>query len=60
MQCEDIMIEKKNTIDAIKTNVEHLGQVAELLDQLGSDAEKADAEDLAADLGEDNPIKVKK
>lgn len=54
------MIEKKNTIDTIKTNVEHLGQVAELLDQLGSDAEKADAEELAADLGEDNPIKVKK
>lgn len=32
IKCEEIMIEKKNTIDAIKTNVEHLGQVAELLD----------------------------
>lgn len=58
-QCEDIMIDKKNTIDAIKTNVEKLGQVAEMLEQLGSDADKADAEDLI-DPDEENPIKLKK
>ena len=53
------MIDKKNTIDAIKTNVEKLGQVAEMLEQLGSDADKADAEDLI-DPDEENPIKLKK
>ena len=34
--------------------------MAELLEQLGSDADKADAEDLAAEFDEDNPIKIKK
>lgn len=53
------MIDKKNTIDAIKTNVEKLGQVAEMLEQLGSDADKADAEDLI-DPDDENPIKLKK
>ena len=60
LKCEEIMLEKKNTIDGIKTKVEQLGQVAELLEQLGSDADKADAEDLAAEFDEDNPIKIKK
>ena len=30
------------------------------MEQLGSDADKADAEDLAAEFDEDNPIKIKK
>ena len=30
------------------------------MDQLGSDADKADAEELAAEFDEDNPIKIKK
>lgn len=60
LKCEEIMIEKKNTIDGIKTKVEQLGQVAELLDQLGSDADKADADELAAELDEDNPLPIRK
>lgn len=57
-RCEDIMLEKKATIDGIKKNVEQLGQVAEALEQLGSDVDKADADELAAEL--DLPIKLKK
>ena len=51
------MIDKKNTIDKIKKNVEQLGQVAEVLDQLGSDADKADLDDIAADF-EDGSIQI--
>lgn len=56
MKCEDIILDKKNTIDIIQKNVEKLGEVAELMEALGSDAEKET--DLIDNEG--NPIKIKK
>jgi len=56
-KCEDVMVDKQNTIAKIQKNVEHLGEVAELYEALGSDADK-DPEAFVDNEG--NPMKVKK
>ena len=56
-KCEDIMTEKANNIHKMQKNVEKLGEVAELMEALGSDAEK-DPDALIDNDG--NPIRMKK
>ena len=54
---EGIMIEKQETIKKMQKNVERMGEIAELYEVLGSDAEK----DPEACIDNDgNPIKMKK
>jgi len=56
-KCEDMIQDKVNSIQTITKNKEKLAEVAELLEALGSDAEK-DTDALVDNDG--NPIKMKK
>ena len=56
-KCEDIMVEKQNTIQKIQKKVEELTEINELYEALGSDAEK-DAEGMLDNDGK--PIKIRK
>lgn len=56
-QAEDIMMEKQNTITKIQKNVEKLGEINELYEALGSDADKDPEAFVDA---EGNPIKMRK
>jgi hypothetical protein len=53
------MVEKQKSIDKIKKNVEKMGELAEIYEALGSDAEKEGAAEAFVD-NEGNPIKTRK
>jgi hypothetical protein len=57
LKTENIMVEKQKSIDKIKKNVEKLGDLAEIYEALGSDADK-DPEAFIDNEG--NPIKTRK
>jgi len=56
-KCEDIMLDKQKQIEKNQKAVDHLGEINELYEALGSDADK-DPEAFVD--GEGNPMKVKK
>lgn len=59
LKTEEIMIEKQKSIDKIKKNVEKLGDLAEIYEALGSDADNNIDPEAFVD-NEGNPIKTRK
>ena len=59
LQVEDILQDKKTTLEKLSKNIERLGEIAELQDTYGSDIDK---EENAGNLvdSEGNPIRVPK